>query len=327
MGGEVGTLQVNWQGLGEGVDVAGDRGTGGQVLVTLHMPGAMAVDKVALGEANSAERAERVRRIVAGGPLPDAAAPDEQVSRMIARVTGEYAYADLAREPAVRTVTALKALGDDAEEGVMDAPAAEGLEEVIETRVEGKGDPLAAEKARARGIATHRVLELLDFAHCDSEAAIAEQVRKMVVGKKMSAEEAGNADMPGIAWFVEKSSAGRRLIAAAKSVAGGSRAVRVRRELPFTWAAPLPGKQASTDPADWPTIRGVIDVLIVDTQSRTAEIIDYKTDSAFLWESRLAEYQRQMRYYLRAASEILGFKVEKATLVFLSPRIEQVAIG
>ena len=147
----------------------------------------------------------------------------------------------------------------------------------------------------------------------------------MVEKKSLTPEEAAAADMRGIEWFLKKSDSGT-----ASDCGGGNLwQAEIRRfacgaELPFTWAAPLPGRQASDDSADWPTIRGVIDALIVDMQARTAEIIDYKTDSAFLWESRLPEYQRQMGYYLRAASEILGFKVEKATLVFLSPRIERV---
>ena len=43
-----------------------------------------------------------------------------------------------------------------------------------------------------------------------------------------------------------------------------------------------------------------------------------------LYATRLEDYTRQMRYYLRAASEILGFRVEKATLLFLSAKKEEV---
>ena len=84
--------------------------------------------------------------------------------------------------------------------------------------------------------------------------------------------------------------------------------------------------------ADWPTIRGVIDLLLVERGGgrggggggAAAEVVDYKTDSAFLWKSRLEDYRRQMRYYMVAAGEILGFPAEKATLVFLAAREEVV---
>ena len=65
-----------------------------------------------------------------------------------------------------------------------------------------------------------------------------------------------------------------------------------------------------------------MDVLLVEPAARRAEILDYKTDGAKVWESRLADYRRQMEYYLAAASDILGFPVEKAMLVFLAARRE-----
>jgi ATP-dependent exoDNAse (exonuclease V) beta subunit len=77
-------------------------------------------------------------------------------------------------------------------------------------------------------------------------------------------------------------------------------------------------------PEDLSTIRGVIDVLLVDPASKSGEIIDYKTDSARLWEGRVDDYRRQMRYYMAAAGDILGFPIQTATLVFLAARQEVV---
>ena len=100
----------------------------------------------------------------------------------------------------------------------------------------------------------------------------------------------------------------------------GEKHARIRREIPFAWSAPLPGGASSGDPADWPTIRGTIDLLMVNAGEKRAEILDYKTDSAFTWRKNLPDYERQMGYYLRAASDILGYRVERATLLFLSPK-------
>ena len=92
-----------------GMGDLGAEGVGG-VVVTMHAPDEGSVEARRVIE-DSPAHLERVRRIVAGEPLNDVAAPDEKVSRMIARVTGEYAHVALAREPAVRTVTALKIVG------------------------------------------------------------------------------------------------------------------------------------------------------------------------------------------------------------------------
>jgi ATP-dependent exoDNAse (exonuclease V) beta subunit len=68
-------------------------------------------------------------------------------------------------------------------------------------------------------------------------------------------------------------------------------------------------------------------LLVAHPGERRAEIVDYKTDSAFTWERNLGEYERQMGYYLRAASEILGYRVERATLLFLGARREVEVAG
>jgi ATP-dependent exoDNAse (exonuclease V) beta subunit len=82
------------------------------------------------------------------------------------------------------------------------------------------------------------------------------------------------------------------------------------------------GGTTANHAADQPTIRGILDLLLLDPVQESAEIFDYKTDSPKFWRSRLADYQRQMSHYLRAASDILGYRVPRATLIFLSPRQE-----
>ena len=130
----------------------------------------------------------------------------------------------------------------------------------------------------------------------------------------MTAEEAGRADLVGIEWVLT-TGVGKRVV-----VAAGDKGVRVRREIGFAWSAPVVGGEESGDPVDWPTVRGTIDLLLAHPGERRAEIVDYKTDSAFTWRKNLPEYERQMGYYLRAASQILGYRVERATLLFLSAR-------
>ncbi len=171
-----------------------------------------------------------------------------------------------------------------------------------------------------RGIATHRILELLDFVRCSTGGEIVEQIARLVENKRVPAEEAAAADVAGITWFLTESEAGGRVIEAARRRAGGEAGVHVRREIAFTWSAPVTEAERQGDAADWPTIRGTIDLLVVDAVGKRAEIIDYKTDSVGTWEGNLPSYERQMGYYLRAASDILGFGVERAAVVFLAAR-------
>jgi ATP-dependent helicase/nuclease subunit A len=330
-------LQVKWDGKPE-ADT--------QVCVTLHAPGEAETAPAEMSlEGEAAERARRVERIVQGKPLEEnreGSEPRGEVARVLERVTGRYAHAAAAQEPAVRTVTFLKTIeATGPHEEAAEAPMPE-LEELASLQMPDEADLAMAEpakkpkrgalpaagagtggeRARLRGVATHRVLELLDLARCDSAAAIDAQLGKLAEDGTLAVDERERADVAGVHWALLESAAGRRLVRAAQAGAKNLRAgPQVRRELPFTWAAPLhPGD--GEDPADWPTIRGVIDALVVDPVGRTAEVFDYKTDSAFLVDERLEDYTRQMRYYLRAASEILGFEVEKATLLFLAAQRE-----
>ncbi|MCL2648793.1 MAG: PD-(D/E)XK nuclease family protein, partial [Phycisphaerales bacterium] len=124
-------------------------------------------------------------------------------------------------------------------------------------------------------------------------------------------------------WFLSPPIAARLRTAAADP------AFTLRRETPFTGATPLAPPlnfplnsplNSSPNPADWPTIRGVIDLLLVNRVARIAEIIDYKTDSLATWQQNAPTYRRQMFYYLRAASQILAFPVSRATLIYLTPK-------
>ena len=144
--------------------------------------------------------------------------------------------------------------------------------------------------------------------------------------RHLTADEAALADVAGILWLVNESPAGRRLAAAEAPHAAGDNTLDIRREIAFAWVSPAPLETSpgdTADPADWPTIRGVIDVLLVNRRTREAEILDYKTDALFTWEKNAAGYAEQRRYYLAPASDILGFAVSKATLLFLTPRREQ----
>jgi ATP-dependent helicase/nuclease subunit A len=264
-----------------------------------------------LRETLDASHDETLGRLLSCQPLhpgADTAPASDDVQHALRRVTGVYAHAPETRQAAVITVSALKAQVAD-EEPELPHPSA---------------PTLAGEAARSRGTATHRILELLNFAEVDRAALLPAAIEAMVAARALSAEDAARADIDGIAWFLA-TDLGKRIITAAKRSKALDRAVKLRRELPFAWVgdpalAQPPSPKAALLPADLPTIRGVIDLLLADTRAKTAELIDYKTDSAWTWQSHLPAYEQQMRHYLRAASDILGFPVTRATLVFLSPK-------
>jgi ATP-dependent helicase/nuclease subunit A len=304
------------------------------VIFTLHTPQPAAESRTS---DPAGESAAVLARILAAQPL-DAVEANPRVDRLIQRVTGTYAHEDAARQPAVQTVTFLKTLEAD-RESAGETPAAliwpnntgillTGAAAISDSVLSPQSSSLAsdAETARLRGIATHRLLELLDFAHCESSAALDTQIQRLRAAKQLAPDDAARADLPGIHWFLWQSAAGRRLITAAQKIATGDLTLQLRRELPFTWLAspqllsPQSSALSPQAPADLPTIRGIIDVLLVNTATRSAEILDYKTDR--LWQPRLDDYRRQMGYYLAAASDILGFPVAQATLLFLAPRQE-----
>lgn len=255
--------------------------------------------------------------ILRGMPLGGGEQAD--ISGLTARVTGEYPFAGEAARPAVQTVSFLKTLVEErgAEEeapAVWDDPAGEADAADAATR------EAQIEAARQRGLATHRVLELLDFAQCDSDTRLQEQVAALVTAKLLSEAERDRADWRGIKWFLWHSTTGTRIIRAAREAAAGE--VMLRREIPFAWIGTVEKRPELAE--DMPTIRGVIDVLLVNKPVKTAEIVDYKTDSARLWQTRVDDYRRQMRYYMAAAGDVLGMKVERATLVFLAAQEEVV---
>ncbi len=278
-------MRVRWPGDGEVRDA--------QVEIAVHEAAAP------VGVGGEVEKDEFIRRIIAGEALAEAGALQEP-RELIARVTGRYAHQALADEAAVFTVSELRKIAEDEEE--------------VRPRSLVRGAAPGAEESRLRGIATHRVLELLDFAACQDSSGLEQQIEGLVAKKLLSEEDAERADVEGIRWVLA-TAAGGRVVGATKD-----KNARVRREIGFAWSAPVAGAEGSGDPADWPTIRGTIDLLVAYPGEKRAEIVDYKTDSVVTWRGNLAEYERQMGYYLRAASEILGFRVERATLLFLSAK-------
>ncbi|MGB8225849.1 MAG: PD-(D/E)XK nuclease family protein, partial [Sedimentisphaerales bacterium] len=97
----------------------------------------------------------------------------------------------------------------------------------------------------------------------------------------------------------------------------------VMREWPFTYAAPLtdlyPNLKNCKD--EKVIIQGIVDMLV----KTPAEIIiiDFKTDhiSSSQVQQRSEHYAPQLKWYCKAAGEILNAEVVSGYLYFLSPAV------
>ncbi len=165
----------------------------------------------------------------------------------------------------------------------------------------------------ARGLATHRLLELLDPTRpCDREDLRA-QLEALVDRGAMSRREADDVALDDVAWFWQTD--------LGRMIRGG--AWRIRREVPFVSRIPpesLDPAAAAADPGDVVLVRGMVDLLLTD--GRSAIIVDFKTDRVGKREvpARSRAYAPQLDLYARAMSDIHRVPVMRRCLVFLHAR-------
>jgi ATP-dependent helicase/nuclease subunit A len=235
-------------------------------------------------------------------PLDPAPALLEAAERIIERVSHRYPFEEIAKRAAAQSVTSL------AKRGVLGSgnlAVASGEAELDRTLA--KPAFLATEglpDATERGTATHAVLEHLNFAHAGDEKGIREQIEKMVVSRRITAQQAACVEVETIVWLMQQS-VGEML---------RDQSVTVHRELPVYFSV------GSADRMDQEMVRGRLDVLV--EKSDGLVIVDYKTDrvSGEALEERAAFYGPQLRLYREAIEGITKRKVTRAVLVFLAAR-------
>ncbi len=264
----------------------------------------------------SDSRFEQARATPALGVLQPA---DPEVQALITRLTRTYPWQPLTMLPAVTKVTELKShTHPDWEE----SPAAELI-----TADHPPGIPLpetTESPAIQRGIATHRLLQLLDFTQPLDAAGIGRQLRTFVDRHLFREDDAALIDSAAVAWIFQTPIGQQILsIAATQGLADGIGAKGIYRELQFLWSmephllatATENCAAISSTPADRVLVRGVIDLLMATPS--TLHIVDYKTDTPSQIQARIPMYTRQLRYYAQAVSTILRRRVTHATLVFI----------
>ena len=184
--------------------------------------------------------------------------------------------------------------------------------------------------ARARGLATHAVLQRLDLSAAKAgnsagsladPASVARQIKLLADARLLEPHRPELVDAEAIAAFFA-GEIGQRMLA---------RPDRVRREWPFSLAVPanelnpsLPAGPASgpADAADRVLVQGIIDVLL-DEDDGSLTVLDFKTDAVrgqAQAQARAADYAIQLHWYARAAATILARPVARMLVYFLAAR-------
>jgi ATP-dependent helicase/nuclease subunit A len=169
-----------------------------------------------------------------------------------------------------------------------------------------------------RGMAHHRVLELLDLKRTSSLADLTSEIRRLEQSGWIGALHSRLLDIEGL-WTFWNSDLGSELRA---------RQQFIQREIPFTArlrpteAAAIRGTapEPTQGEDDFHVIQGVVDLAVISPDE--IWIIDFKTDDlrSDEIETRSQEYAPQVRLYAHALHGIYARPVTQCWLYFVAPR-------
>lgn len=267
-------------------------------------------EKWHMPEAVDSGRSEELARMANLDPLQadEPVAADEIIEPIIVSLTRTYPALELTSVPARIGVSELKrhweAMTDPEER-----PARRG--ESLTAEVPAFMRDVPGESAAARGTATHRFLQLVDFTRPCDAADLAGQLDECIALGRLSAAEGRQVMIGGAVWFLA-TSLGRRLRADAE---------QVDREVAFVSRIEpqrLVPDVRPHDDRDVVLIRGIADVVLDDGIG--LDIIDYKTDDvpAGACAARAEAYRVQIDTYADALGRIYRRNIRGKHLVFLA---------
>ncbi|MHC5108539.1 MAG: helicase-exonuclease AddAB subunit AddA [Planctomycetota bacterium] len=263
------------------------------------------------GNAGIGEKVAALQPLPADEPVVNDASKAEEVLQRV-----DFRYPQLG-------VTSIRsAMGATEMKGLMEAAREEGQREHHSDFAAFDATPARPElafdlgdgdnTAEGRGTLTHRVLEHLDLGITPDEASVAQAARDMVSAGILREEDLAGIDAGAIAWFL-----GTPLADQLRSPDQ-----TYHREFRYISAESPAFFDSSLSSMDDDTvlIRGIIDGVLVGPHGVT--IIDFKTDhiGAEAVPGRAAQYEPQMRAYMRAAAGLFHRPVQGSRLVFLTPR-------
>lgn len=224
------------------------------------------------------------------------------------RVTFDYPHQAVSSIPAVVSASQVKGAWD---------PWADAEQRAWTTRrldVNGsKGDARrSSEEGLIRGVATHFLLQHLDFTAARSGEDVRRSVERLVSTGGIGIDEAASIDIEGVAWFLTTELAERIRRAG----------VGYRREFLFTASRPASYFDSAIPPTadESVLVRGRVDgILALDG---TVEILDFKSEEMAASEvpARAERHRPQLALYATAVESIYRTPVSRGWLVFLAPR-------
>ena len=162
--------------------------------------------------------------------------------------------------------------------------------------------------ATEKGVATHLVLQYMDFSKAASRAGIKSEVERLCAARFLSEREARAVNLSAIERLF-RSELGRRMLACAKPLREFRFSLLLDADRLYPGAA---GEQL--------LLQGVVDCCLEEDGELV--IIDYKTDAVRTEEeiaARAALYRGQLMAYAEALSRIFQKPVKEGVLFFLTP--------
>jgi ATP-dependent helicase/nuclease subunit A len=242
---------------------------------------------------------------------------DEQVSRIVSRVTHPYIYQAYSGVEAARSVTQIAKPAHATPAGT----AGSGTDDVVsfERRL-ATPRSLAADLKPSPldiGSATHLVLQYLDFAHASDAALVQSQIDSLAERHLITQAMRSIVDVSSILWFVQ-TELGQRVRSAGTAVLR-----EVPANFPMSPGLGVENAPPSDDPLDQIMVRSRVDLLVPAADGSGWEVVDYKTDNVTSQtiDERAAVYKGQVDLYRVGLGRILGKPITATHLVFLRPQI------
>jgi ATP-dependent helicase/nuclease subunit A len=156
-----------------------------------------------------------------------------------------------------------------------------------------------------RGVATHLVMQHMDFANARTDGGIRAEIERMELCGQLTPQQARAVNVRAISRFFA-SDIGQRVL----------NADSIRREFKFSLLCPAEEFYPDAQ-GEQLLLQGVVDCCIEENGEVT--IIDYKTDYVTdeTIDERAEFYSGQLRAYARAMERILGKPVRQTVLYFL----------
>ena len=163
-------------------------------------------------------------------------------------------------------------------------------------------------RAAERGVATHLLLQYMDFQKGRSRAGIRAEIERLKAGRFLSERECDAVNVSAVERLFA-SELGARMLAAKEPL----------REFRFSLLLDA-GRLYPEAAGEELLLQGVVDCCLVEDDGLV--IIDYKTDRVKTEaeiRSRAAHYRGQLLAYSEALARILRKRVKRCVLFFLVP--------